>query len=362
MSKYERIYKCLIIKHNVSFDDMLKSGIYMLKNTINNKCYIGQNFRPFIHRLHEHEICLINNRDSKYLQNAVNKYGIRNFEFSVIEFIPNELQEIINKRTKHCKDDRFKFIQWLDEHETYWINYYKTKFGNSYVYNLNSGGKGLDPLPEVIESRRQKLLKTNRNPIVKERRKISIINAVRKSSYKQHLSEAQKERFSNINEKIKISNLLKERWSNIHYKDRLKQKYKNRWNKEDEHIKHSNSIRQAYATNPEYKKKIGKKSSEMWSDKNHKEKHSNAIRQAYAINPEYKKKIGKKSSEMWSDDKKKESILIKKKHNRELYIKHSDNILYNVFLIRPELRKLGPIQRKRLINQIAEIIKQHNIV
>lgn len=65
---------------------MIISGIYKIKNKINNKFYIGSS-KDLEKRKKEHwRMMLKNKHHSNYLQNAVNKYGIENFEFSILEF------------------------------------------------------------------------------------------------------------------------------------------------------------------------------------------------------------------------------------------------------------------------------------
>lgn len=61
------------------------SGIYCIENIINNKVYIGSssNLRRR-YNTHKTKLCC-NIHTNKHLQNAVNKYGIENFVFKVIE-------------------------------------------------------------------------------------------------------------------------------------------------------------------------------------------------------------------------------------------------------------------------------------
>lgn len=66
-----------------------KSGIYQIQNLVNGKVYIGSTTN-FVARKYQHLRALrANNLKNKKLQNAFNKYGEQNFEFSVIEYIEN---------------------------------------------------------------------------------------------------------------------------------------------------------------------------------------------------------------------------------------------------------------------------------
>lgn len=94
-------------------------GIYKITNTINNKCYIGQSVN-IEHRWIEHKSAARNysQKNSSALYNAINKYGIENFKFEIIEETS---------------------IEKLDEREKYWIQYYDTYY---HGYNLTTGGFG----------------------------------------------------------------------------------------------------------------------------------------------------------------------------------------------------------------------------
>lgn len=62
-----------------------QSGIYKIKNLINNKFYIGSAV-SLLSRYHTHKNNLVYNKHTnKHLQSAINKYGIENFKFEVVE-------------------------------------------------------------------------------------------------------------------------------------------------------------------------------------------------------------------------------------------------------------------------------------
>ena len=71
----------------------MKSGIYQIKNLVNDDVYIGSAM-DFYQRKKKHFNSLKNkNHHSRYLQNAVNKYGIENFEFGILEYCTESLLE-----------------------------------------------------------------------------------------------------------------------------------------------------------------------------------------------------------------------------------------------------------------------------
>lgn len=87
-------------------------GIYKITNKINGKSYIGQSIH-IEERWKEH---IYNPSKSSLIKLALQKYGINNFTFEVIE---------------ECDENE------LDEKEIYWIKYYDTYYNG---YNLTLGG------------------------------------------------------------------------------------------------------------------------------------------------------------------------------------------------------------------------------
>lgn len=93
-------------------------GIYMIKNKINGKIYIGQSVN-INQRKSRHKSDLNKNKHgNSHLQNSWNKYEEKNFEFTIIE---------------ECN------VDMLNNKEIYWINYYDS-CNNSNGYNEKTGG------------------------------------------------------------------------------------------------------------------------------------------------------------------------------------------------------------------------------
>ena len=92
--------------------------IYMITNKINQKIYIGQTSQAPEQRWKEHQIdARKESLKNRPLYRAINKYGIENFIFEVIEATRNPV-----------------------EREVYWISQYNTFQGEG--YNATRGGEG----------------------------------------------------------------------------------------------------------------------------------------------------------------------------------------------------------------------------
>ena len=97
--------------------DLNRCGIYGIKNTINNKIYVGKSVNIYERmRFHINKLNKKDKNDNIHLINSWHKYGRDNFEYIILEDLP--------------KDDNI-----LKERELYWILKLKSnqrKFG----YNL----------------------------------------------------------------------------------------------------------------------------------------------------------------------------------------------------------------------------------
>lgn len=114
------------------------TGIYKIENKINQKVYVGQSIN-----IEKRWVAHKNTATNKYsicydypLYRAIRKYGLENFEFSILE---------------ECE------IFKLNEREIYWINYFKS-YQKDFGYNLTLGGShsssislGLNDVDEIIK-------------------------------------------------------------------------------------------------------------------------------------------------------------------------------------------------------------------
>lgn len=94
--------------------DLKKCGIYCIRNTINNKVYIGKSINIY-NRVKQHVTMLnrkIKTQENQHLINAWHKYGKDAFEYIVLEYI--------NINTENLED-------CLRKRELYWIDKYSSK-------------------------------------------------------------------------------------------------------------------------------------------------------------------------------------------------------------------------------------------
>jgi group I intron endonuclease len=112
-----------------------ESGIYKIENNINHKIYVGQS-KNIHNRMLQHRSELRRRKHiNSHLQMAVDKYGLDNFSFIVIEKCP---------------------IGLLDEREVYWIE--KLQSANKkYGYNSSLGGQA----HRLVSEATRKLMRKN---------------------------------------------------------------------------------------------------------------------------------------------------------------------------------------------------------
>ncbi|OUQ14271.1 hypothetical protein B5E87_03670 [Massilimicrobiota sp. An142] len=197
-------------------------GIYMIKNRINSKKYIGQSIN-IEKRWKDHIKMSHTNIRNNHLYNALKKYGIENFDFSVLE---------------ECTKDE------LNIREKYWINYYQTVDRNK-GYNATSGG---DSHYYLRDESKQKISQTRKelyaNTNLAEVYSIAMKKKIAKDDtyYKQLASQQAQD---NIR---KIKSLNKRAyWSNEENKNKAIKSVANNW--KDEEYRNKNLAQRELAYN-----------------------------------------------------------------------------------------------------------------
>jgi group I intron endonuclease len=132
-------------------NELCHSGIYLIKNKINGKVYVGQTIN-ISKRWKSHLFpSTFEKNKKKPLYEAFEKYGIENFEFSVLEYCNKE---------------------FLNDREIYWIAEKKSLSPNG--YNIQNGGQ-IEYSYTSTEEHRKKLSEAGkgRKPTEKTRKKLS---------------------------------------------------------------------------------------------------------------------------------------------------------------------------------------------
>ncbi|KKM99182.1 hypothetical protein LCGC14_1150470 [marine sediment metagenome] len=141
-------------------------GIYILKNTINNKMYVGQSIN-FKNRMSKHRRPSV---DDFVIDRAINKYGWDNFEKHLF-YVPENL---------------------LNYFEIEIIKRLNTLVKNGKGYNVETGGHNARPNKEI----KQKISDSNKGRIVSHETRKKISEAVKGFKHtekaKQKMSKARK--------------------------------------------------------------------------------------------------------------------------------------------------------------------------
>lgn len=95
-----------------------KSGIYVIRNKVNNKVYVGK-AKDIYRRIRQHinDLNKEGKDENSYLINAWKKYGRSQFEYFVIEYVPVEqlkIRELFWQTHYNCTDRKLGYNIRLD--------------------------------------------------------------------------------------------------------------------------------------------------------------------------------------------------------------------------------------------------------
>jgi group I intron endonuclease len=118
-----------------------KAGIYLIRNKINNKVYIGKSIN-ISSRMSSHKYGLRSknlNLENNHFINAWHKYGEENFEYIVLEFL--------EKPNIECKISVKNFENLIKNREFFWISTYDS-INREKGYNLKMDSSQLTIISE----------------------------------------------------------------------------------------------------------------------------------------------------------------------------------------------------------------------
>lgn len=110
-------------------------GIYLIQNKLNGHCYVGQSVD--IHRRWRQHREAAKNNEYAPLYLTMRKYGIENFDFSILEEC--EIEELDNKE-----------IQYIEQFNSYSQGYNQTRGGSQYSHNVRLTDEDLERIIELL--------------------------------------------------------------------------------------------------------------------------------------------------------------------------------------------------------------------
>ena len=144
---------------------LTQGHIYLIKNVVNGKIYIGQTWHTLDHRWSQHKSGAYHNskRGCPYLYKAIIKHGADNFTIESIS--------------------RFDNQQEADIIESQCIDKYQSTDHN-HGYNLTKGGQGEGSGSRMLESTRKKISQSRKGqrPSAESRLKMSIAGKLKAQS------------------------------------------------------------------------------------------------------------------------------------------------------------------------------------
>lgn len=113
----------------------MKGCIYWIRNTINNKLYIGQT-EDWVRRYKEHK----SREHNIHLIRAYAKYGFDNFEFKILQVFSSDDEITLRRKLNEAE---VRYIKYFDSHNP--------KKG----YNQTDGGDGINGFTHSEESKKK---------------------------------------------------------------------------------------------------------------------------------------------------------------------------------------------------------------
>lgn len=158
----------------------VKTGIYKIINNINNKIYIGSAININDRFLDHKQMLKRNKHHSKKLQNSVNKHGLENFIFEIIEECGKEL---LIEREQY----------WIDELDSYNNGYNSRPIASNmlnFVFSTES--------KEKMKKSHKGLQNGDKHPLYGKKHSEETKEKIRKSKIGKKLSEETKSKMSKI--------------------------------------------------------------------------------------------------------------------------------------------------------------------
>ena len=235
--------------------------IYIIKNTINNKVYIGQTINSLERRFKQHITAL--SKKNQAITQAMDKYGVNNFYIEALEegvFTQKELNDL----------------------EVEYIKKYNSLSPNG--YNLETGGKSKGA---VSDETRERMRKAQKGKIVSQETREILRNINTGKKHSQHTRDlisaislnnwenaeyrdrnlmAHDKAIELLEFKEKMSHVLKERWENEEYRKEM-----TGWHHSEESKEKISKFQKGRKHSDEQKMKMSEAMKKKWQDESYRE-------------------------------------------------------------------------------------------
>ena len=354
-------YSMLSIPTKCTKYDMSRYGIYMLKNHVTGCIYIGQTKRPFIQRWLEHQGDLSKGKVKTYLGRSFLKHDISKWEFSIIEYLPENMTihndvriyGLWKKIDTITDDELFAISKWLDEKEIFYIRKYRDELGERKVYNENDGGSGLNPTKEV----RQRLSQSLKELYASSPERIEHLRQLMLEKYKDPeqrkiISEKLKKAYKGLELKQRISEQRRGKPKSDKWKDSARKAQQKRYEDPNEHDKISIGIKRTSSTT-QVKESRSKGQKERFKNQEQRNKISDKLK---GREISWSDKVASGIRDKWKDPKYRERILKSRKENAARIMRCVDFALAEVYMLHPSLRYTTKKHKIEIMNKILKIM------
>lgn len=331
-------------------EEAKKSGIYILICHERNIGYVGQTRRGFIIRWLEHQGTFYKNKHSSHIQRLFNKFGSDAFEFRILEYLPDELQEVAYNR--HRIKDLSELTQWLNDREVWWVKHIREQYGYRSLCNADDGGGGVNPSPELraIRSRNQIVRMHDQEVIDKLSRKLRKHYAEHPETH-QKLSTSVKAYYANPDNKERISKQRKGIKKSESWKKNASATRKRLYETTDLAQRITEAIKKTTHT-AEFRKKCSENSKRIWRESSPELRERMSFR-GHHHSESTCQHITKILKDKWQDPKYR-MIMYRGRGIPETMV-WIDFCLHDIFVFYPHLKKLPPIRRFSIFQQICRL-------
>lgn len=235
---------------------MTNGIIYLIKNSVSQKCYVGLTTKP-IHIRWKGHLAQASRGDTKPLYAAIRKYGKESFEISVLE---------------EC------LVEDLGVAEIKWIKFLDTVKNG---YNIAEGGNGCIGFPseetrknisqslqghEISEETKEKISRSLKGRKLPEETKRKISEGLNRPECVEKRSAASRGKIHDKKTKSKISEKSKSMWQNDDFREKMSLKKRGSKNSraqltEDDVIR----IRAEWASCGDPKRKVDRETCELYA-------------------------------------------------------------------------------------------------